>query len=232
MHISSFQSYSPRRFSRRGFTLIELLVVIAIIAILAAISFPVFARARENARRASCLSNTKQIGLGMMQYLQDYDERYMVADHEHTPAYTWFQPLQPYIKSTQLFKCPSMGGEATPPVPNTDYIINGFFSHGLSQASFQNVAEQITVAERQKNLPVFDYHPWSEDGAEPEFGNISKDRHFDGSVFLFADGHSKWMRFEQTLRPDVRDPAANGITVGMHNRDALPEPAHEEDHDH
>lgn len=61
---------------RRGFTLIELLVVIAIIAILAAILFPVFARARENARRTSCLSNLKQIGLGIMQYNQDYDERY------------------------------------------------------------------------------------------------------------------------------------------------------------
>jgi len=60
----------------RGFTLIELLVVIAIIAILAAILFPVFARARENARRASCMSNMKQIGLGLMQYLQDYDEAF------------------------------------------------------------------------------------------------------------------------------------------------------------
>src|SRR5690606_6779733 len=61
--------------AKRGFTLIELLVVIAIIAILAAILFPVFARARENARRASCQSNLKQIGLGLMQYTQDYDER-------------------------------------------------------------------------------------------------------------------------------------------------------------
>ena len=61
--------------AKRGFTLIELLVVIAIISILAAILFPVFARARENARRASCQSNMKQAGLAFMQYTQDYDER-------------------------------------------------------------------------------------------------------------------------------------------------------------
>lgn len=64
------------RYHRKAFTLIELLVVIAIIAILASILFPVFARARENARRTSCVSNLKQLGLGMMQYTQDYDERY------------------------------------------------------------------------------------------------------------------------------------------------------------
>ncbi|RYG68462.1 DUF1559 domain-containing protein, partial [bacterium] len=67
---------TPRLVSRKAFTLIELLVVIAIIAILAAILFPVFGRARENARRASCLSNHKQIMLGTIQYSQDYDEKY------------------------------------------------------------------------------------------------------------------------------------------------------------
>jgi prepilin-type N-terminal cleavage/methylation domain-containing protein/prepilin-type processing-associated H-X9-DG protein len=91
---------------KRGFTLIELLVVIAIIAILAAILFPVFARARENARRASCQSNEKQILIGVMQYTQDYDERYPLTWTDGINI-TWPIALQPYAKSTQVFVCPS-----------------------------------------------------------------------------------------------------------------------------
>jgi len=112
---------------KRAFTLIELLVVIAIISILAAILFPVFARARENARRASCLSNLKQMGLATMQYIQDYDEKmppaYM-ATTQPTPdglswnANYWYWPqmLYPYHKSTQVFLCPSsrVGDNGTP----------------------------------------------------------------------------------------------------------------------
>ncbi|BCM92933.1 hypothetical protein IAD21_04817 [Abditibacteriota bacterium] len=91
-----------------AFTLIELLVVIAIIAILAAILFPVFARARENARRASCQSNLKQIGLGIMQYTQDYDDILPAAQNDGPWASApWHVLIQPYVKSYQLFKCPS-----------------------------------------------------------------------------------------------------------------------------
>ena len=97
--------------SLTAFTLIELLVVIAIIAILAAILFPVFARARENARRASCASNLKQIGLGVVQYSQDYDERMpsvrMNPGNVDFNGGAWPVLLQPYIKSYQLFACPS-----------------------------------------------------------------------------------------------------------------------------
>jgi prepilin-type N-terminal cleavage/methylation domain-containing protein len=78
---------APGRSARRGFTLIELLVVIAIIAILAAILFPVFARARENARRASCGSNLKQMGLGLMQYKQDYDSLHPFFSTSGLPGY-------------------------------------------------------------------------------------------------------------------------------------------------
>jgi prepilin-type N-terminal cleavage/methylation domain-containing protein/prepilin-type processing-associated H-X9-DG protein len=90
---------------KKGFTLIELLVVIAIIAILAAILFPVFGRARENARRSSCQSNLKQIALGVKQYVQDYDEKFPLQGT--TQSTGWAITIQPYIKSTQLFQCPS-----------------------------------------------------------------------------------------------------------------------------
>jgi len=92
----------------RAFTLIELLVVIAIIAILAAILFPVFAKAREKARQTSCLSNEKQLGLGIMQYIQDYDERLpAVWDANRSPETNWGIETYPYVHSLSVFKCPS-----------------------------------------------------------------------------------------------------------------------------
>lgn len=131
--MDSLSPIAAAKQARRAFTLIELLVVIAIIAILAAILFPVFGRARENARRSSCISNLKQIGLGFAQYMQDYDSKYpqpipasladigccwnapaesdgsTAADIAANPHWrqTWVELLQPYLKSYQIFSCPS-----------------------------------------------------------------------------------------------------------------------------
>ena len=123
--MSVAEKYAERR---RGFTLIELLIVISIISSLAAILFPVFARARENARRASCMSNVKQMALAFMQYTQDYDERLPLYQRCSTQqpvggirgwnnsvscpgagqaAHPWNNQIQPYLKSTQIFNCPS-----------------------------------------------------------------------------------------------------------------------------
>lgn len=99
------------RYQRKGFTLIELLVVIAIIAILASILFPVFARARENARRSSCQSNMKQLGLGFMQYVQDNDERFPFSAPNITTsgAAGWGGRIYPYVKNIETYHCPSDG---------------------------------------------------------------------------------------------------------------------------
>jgi len=109
-------------YTRKAFTLIELLVVIAIIAILAAILFPVFAQARESARKISCLSNAKQLGTGIMMYVQDYDEMYpcnnwdtpplgITDTDSHDPKYpaaiTWMWKVMPYVKNRQILVCPS-----------------------------------------------------------------------------------------------------------------------------
>ncbi|HXI16657.1 MAG TPA: DUF1559 domain-containing protein, partial [Chloroflexota bacterium] len=137
LHPSRRTRQAPRQV--RGFTLIELLVVIAIIAILAAILFPVFARARENGRRASCQSNMKQIGLGMLQYSQDYAEKTVSSEYNGASAGTfapWMNVIQPYVKSTQIFICPSdssqKGYAATPKAFNGSSQDVG--SYGITSA--------------------------------------------------------------------------------------------------
>ncbi len=151
---------------RSAFTLIELLVVIAIIAILAAILFPVFARARENARRSSCQSNLKQIALGAFQYLQDYDERFpnqhTTGATSATPPVGWGDTIQPYLKSLQLYQCPSDpdAGTLTPTVRGyADYYINAALGNtgtataprynagGISQSAVENASLTIFIGE-------------------------------------------------------------------------------------
>jgi prepilin-type N-terminal cleavage/methylation domain-containing protein len=240
-----------------AFTLIELLVVIAIIAILAAILFPVFAQAREKARTISCLSNMKQIGLALMMYMQDYDELSVHTHHDLEDGetvddlYPWYEPLQPYIKNGGIFKCPSLNDSPTimpDKIPSavwqkvrTDYMINGFYGHGIAMAAISTPAEQIVFGERHEGIAFFDYHPWASapdghwergflDGSLYKIGDVESDsqmpdpankgRHSEGDNYTFGDGHAKWYKFANTL--DKTKPIDQVDNWGMHNRDSMP----------
>ena len=183
-----------------AFTLIELLVVIAIIAILAAILFPVFARARENARRSSCQSNLKQIGFGILQYSQDFDEtlpRMFVA--EPGPVYRhWAQIIQPYVKSTQVFDCPSQdykwtgvfGSEKLSYGMNATFDTSYAFGNVIILPRFAKVSETVLVTESNNFRATFTGGLL--DVASPD--RKVKYRHFDMANVLFLDGHVKSMR--------------------------------------
>jgi prepilin-type N-terminal cleavage/methylation domain-containing protein/prepilin-type processing-associated H-X9-DG protein len=200
------------RLKRSGFTLIELLVVIAIIAILAAILFPVFARARENARRASCQSNLKQLGLGVIQYRQDYDDRFPIGYYYTAAAYvTWGEEIQPYIKSAQIFKCPSStnvvvyAGLAGLNASANDYGINAAITQfWQSPGSWDNsnlcipnnlgpvIESQIDEPVRTTLIIDSNYFAYGSHWKEGGFG-LNK-RHFEGTNIAFVDGHVKWLK--------------------------------------
>ena len=136
----------------------ELLVVIAIIAILAAILFPVFARARENARKSTCQSNLKQLGLGLIQYVQDYDERlphcrYPDARFAPSPynqalvTYSWPQLVMPYLKNFGILKCPS-DERARPTINGTAGTTQmETWSYGRNYGYFNNTGKAVVMAE-------------------------------------------------------------------------------------
>ncbi len=216
-----------------GFTLIELLVVIAIIAILAAILFPVFARARENARRASCQSNLKQVGLGLIQYSQDYDDVLVRAWYgsngasNATTAYKWMDAIYPYIKSEQVFNCPSHSFKA----PAAPYKFRSGTSYGsyAINASYwgDEDFEKSPAGELDTSLASIQDSSgcvWIGDGsAHFEFAWENKDdqpsvkvdptglryldylveRHLSTVPLLYCDGHVKSVKLDSLVKKNA-----------------------------
>jgi len=200
--------------SKNAFTLIELLVVIAIIGILAAILFPVFARARENARRASCMSNMKQIGLGLMMYTQDYDEKYPVTSSNtinnfatQTAEQSPFQELYPYTKSWQILVCPSATPNGSTARNATSYFLNMTIINytGVSMAAVNEPAKRIVVQDFFESRKYCYFRPYLDASSNKYIAWLRagySDLHMEGGNLAFADGHAKWRRTSSICASD------------------------------
>ncbi len=208
-----------RRSKKQGFTLIELLVVIAIIAILAAILFPVFAKAREKARTSSCLSNVKQITLATMQYAQDYDENLPMSGKWNPPPsgpgfIYWFDAIGPYVKNTQVFICPSSTSQGSIYTWNYGFVnqvvgyelarggfnwpAGGTVASGTAPRSLATVdkpSERVFVTDASNYNTEVSYW-YRTDSSYTQVGGAYywvDCRHNGGANCGFVDGHAKWL---------------------------------------
>jgi len=206
--------------SKRGFTLIELLVVIAIIAILAAILFPVFARAREKANAAACISNLKQLGLAALMYAQDYDEHMLFACYSYPDlgcmwgSYAWTRwfgvPLYPYLKSVEVLRCESYklgtisepwssysSGRANP----NSYGYNAYnLGYYLRAGYTTRMYAGVTLADIPDPSMIIMFGPRYCIAGDAMQRSIAyyyclPQAHNGGDNFAFCDGHAKWMNF-------------------------------------
>ncbi|BCM93941.1 hypothetical protein IAD21_05836 [Abditibacteriota bacterium] len=222
--------------TKKAFTLIELLVVIAIIAILAAILFPAFARARENARKASCQSNLKQIGLGILQYSQDYDEKMPMAYEINTPTngvHThWRTLIYPYLKSVQIFACPSNSINSTPANDNNTSLGTNYPNFPASYACNSTNQNAGGVMARSTATPslislseiVEPSRTWmitenaSADAEVPGSPYKPLFGHLTMPNWLFCDGHVK------SLKP-IATISQGGTNYNMWNKDPATAPS-------
>jgi prepilin-type N-terminal cleavage/methylation domain-containing protein/prepilin-type processing-associated H-X9-DG protein len=208
---------------RRGFTLIELLVVISIIAILAAILFPVFAQAREAARKAQCSSNLRQLGMAIRAYCQDYDEQLpatwdgAVGTGGNSGLGGWmyftnflgpatFDPAQgslfPYVKNTGIFQCATDGARrgntySINSLLSTPTAITGYHAGVADAALSQPASTFLLIEEHEDQRATTDdgyFNVWIPNKLSP--------RHQGGALFLFCDGHVKFLKSDTIRYPN------------------------------
>ncbi len=219
---------------RCGFTLIEMLVVISIIAILGAILFPVFARSRENARRSTCQSNLKQIGLSLLQYTQDYDDKlvrawYGVGNGGSNPTnrYKWMDAIFPYVKSEQVFNCPSHSFTAPAGAYKFrngtnygSYAINASYwgdsdveqspagEVNTSLAALQDAAGTIWIGDSSAHFEF----AWENKDDQPDVATDPSglryldylvERHLNTIPLLYCDGHVKSVKLDTLIRKNA-----------------------------
>ena len=215
---------SERR--QRAFTLIGLLVVIAIIAILAAVLFPVFARAREKARQSACANNVKQIGTALAIYTDDWDAVLPAYRHQGNEGLYFREQLQPHIRTTAVWVCPSdpcpagvyqiVGAsgkretERRSYIPNAQVVGNNDGNTpssdrgAIALADIKDAAGVIAITEKRSGIK--DWHLDFPQDVLPPYGgehSIEKMRHNGGTNHIFADGHTKWHTFSQTMNPNI-----------------------------
>ncbi|MFO7945947.1 MAG: prepilin-type N-terminal cleavage/methylation domain-containing protein [Armatimonadota bacterium] len=210
-------AHSHKRSPGRGFTLIELLVVIAIIAILAAILFPVFARARSKARQASCLSNAKQLGLAVQMYTDDYDGVLPKALLYNRDEGYWFALIYPYMNNANILVCPellrnSSDSSTLNSVLNmqrgsicygwnvgTDTASSGAYTDGLGYNPWTGLAARRVsmVKAPSETIMLGDISYYANNYAFLFWQNNRPQRlpdiHTDGGNYTFVDGHAKWL---------------------------------------
>ncbi|MHB9023945.1 MAG: type II secretion system protein [Armatimonadota bacterium] len=204
---------------KSGFTLIELLVVIAIIAILAAILFPVFAKAREKARQTTCLNNQRQITTSILMFVQDHDETFPTAE-------TWVTELaSAYGVTGKVWDCPTSSYKGTEAGPDYFYV-GGSFLSGMALGDVQDPTAALLIADLASAKSK---KPYIEDNGINDCeiaANTVDCRHNSGAVFAFADGHTGWIsstKVDGFLFMDSIDRAnlASPAYVGMLSKKAL-----------